>query len=94
MNQPTEKVKRLQRQRRQKEPKYELRLPEDLDRKVDPHFLTPKPFSVTPEEIETAGYAVISQRYLARLEFIAATTFAFLDKRMDEEAFMEELTNG
>jgi len=97
MNRPTEKVKHHRQAkgtRPQREPKYELLLPDDLDRAIDPHFLTPTPFSVTPDEIENSGYAVISQRYLARLEFIAATTFAFLDHRMDQETFMEELTNG
>lgn len=47
---------------------------------------------VTPDEIEDSGYAVVSQQYLGRLEYIAAHTFSFLEGDVDEITLREELT--
>jgi hypothetical protein len=46
---------------------------------------------VTPDEIEDAGYTVVSGRYLAQLEHIAAETFAFLESEVDKEALRNSL---
>ena len=47
---------------------------------------------VTPDEIEDSGYAVVSQRYLERLEFVAAHLFSFLEGDFDEDILREEIT--
>ena len=52
-----------------------------------------KTLFVSPGEIEGNGYAVVSQDYLARLEMVAHSSFAFLGGEIDFETLHEELTN-
>jgi hypothetical protein len=52
------------------------------------------PFYVDVDQLEASGYVVVSNRYLARLENVAKSTFAFLEGEFDQETLMEELTDG
>ncbi len=62
-------------------------------RTQQPPVLPAKTLFVSPSEIEGNGYAVVSQDYLARLEMVAHSSFAFLGGEIDFETLHEELTN-